>query len=232
LALIEEADLMDRAATGKSAKHEKTLSQAIRDRRATPSFDGAPIPAEDLRKLLLAGLSAPSGYNLQPWRFIVVQGEAQKKRLRAAAFNQAKVEEASAVIVACGDADGWRKDLDLIIAQGLEGGMPESYADQARTNIPQYLSHFNSDQMHGWLNKMVMIAVTHMMLMAEALGYDTAPMEGFEQEKVREVLRLPLSYWTVALLAVGHLKGPDKFFGGRFDINHTVFSEEFPKPLK
>jgi len=68
--------------------------------------------------------------------------------------------------------------------------------------------------------------------MAEVIGYDTAPMEGFEQDKVHEVLRLPLSYWVVALLAVGHLKGADKFEGGRFDMSHTVFGEEFGKPLK
>jgi nitroreductase len=216
----------------KPAKQEKPLSQAIKERRASPCFDGTPIPAEDLRTILEAGLSAPSGYNLQPWRFIVVQNEAQKKRLRGAAYNQAKVEEASAVIVACGDADGWRKDLEPVIESGLQRGMTESYADQARTNIPNFLSSFTSDQMHGWLNKMVMIAVTHMMLMAEVMGYDTAPMEGFEQEKVHEVLRLPLSYWVVALLAIGHLKGPDKFYGGRFEMSHSVFSEEFPKPLK
>jgi nitroreductase len=229
---IKQADATERAAMVKTPKQEKPLSQAIRERRATPSFDGTPIPAEDLRKILEAGLSAPSGYNMQPWRFIVVQSEDQKKRLRSAAYNQGKVEEASAVIVACGDADGWRKDLDLMLHQGREGGMPESYADQARSNIPQYLSHFSSDQMHGWLNKMVMIAFTHMMLMAEVMGYDTAPMEGFEQDKVHEVLRLPLSYWVVALLAVGHLKGPDKFYGGRFGLRHTVFAEEFGKPLK
>jgi nitroreductase len=216
----------------KTVNQEKTLTQAIRDRRATPRFDGAPIPPEDLRKILDAGLSAPSGYNIQPWRFIVVQNEEQKRRLRGAAYNQGKVEEASAVIVACGDSDGWRKDLDLMLHEGLEGGMPESYADQARTSVPNYLSHFSAEQMHGWLNKMVMLAFTHMMLMAEVMGYDTAPMEGFEQEKVCEVLRLPMSYWVVALLAVGHLKGPDKFNGGRFPISHTVFSEEFPKPLK
>jgi nitroreductase len=218
--------------TAKTAKHEKTLSQAIRERRATPSFDGAPIPAEDLQRIVEAGLSAPSGYNMQPWRFIVVQGEEQKKRLRAASFNQGKVEEASAVIVACGDADGWRKDLDTMIYQGREGGMPEGYADQARNSVPNYLSHFSTDEMHGWLNKNVMIALTHMMLMAEVMGYDTAPMEGFEQQKVHEVLLLPLSYWVVAMLAVGHLKGPDKFNGGRFDMRHTVFAEEFGKPLK
>lgn len=211
---------------------KKTLTQAIADRRATPSFDGAPIPSEDLKQILDAGLHAPSGYNMQPWRFIVVQTPEQKKKLRAASYNQAKVEEASAVIVACGDADGWRKDLDLMIQLGREGGMPESYAAQASTSVSNFLSGFSREQMHGWLNKHVMIGLTHMMLMAEVMGYDTAPMEGFEQDKVHEVLRLPMSYWVVALLAVGHLKGPDKYYGGRFDMSHTVFGEEFGKPLK
>ena len=213
-------------------KLKKTLSQAIQERRATPSFDGAPIPAEDLRQILDAGLHAPSGYNMQPWRFVVVQSPEQKKRLRAASYNQGKVEEASAVIVACGDADGWRKDLDLMLKMGREGGMPESYAAQAQVSVPNYMSSFSNVQMQGWLNKMVMLAFTHMMLMAEVMGYDTAPMEGFEQDKVHEVLRLPLSYWVVALLAIGHAKGPDKFNGGRFDMGHTVFGEEFGKPLK
>ena len=214
------------------AKIRKTLSQAIEDRRATPSFDGTPIPTEDLKQILDAGLHAPSGYNMQPWRFIVVQSPEQKRRLRAASYNQAKVEEASAVIVACGDADGWRKDLDLMLQSGREGGMPESYAAQARTSVSNFLSGFTTEQMSAWLNKHVMIATTTMMLMAEVMGYDTAPMEGFEQDKVHEVLRLPMSYWVVALLAVGHLKGTDKYYGGRFEMGHTVFGEEFGKPLK
>ncbi len=210
---------------------EKNLSQVIAQRRATPSFDGSPIPDEDLKKILDAGLRAPSGYNMQPWRFIVVRQPEQKRRLRAASFNQAKVEEASVVIVACGDADGWRKgDLDEMLRLGREGGMPENYAEQAKSNIPNYLSNHPNFPM--WLNRHVMIAYTTMMLMAEALGYDTAPMEGFEEEKVREVLKLPLSYHVVALLGIGRLKGPDKFFGGRFSMPHTVFAEEYGKPIK
>ena len=210
----------------------KPLSQAIHDRRSTPSFDGAPIPLEDLKTILNAGLSAPSGYNMQPWRFIVVQQPEQKERLRAASYNQAKVEEASAVIVACGDADGWRKDLDLMLQLGREGGMPESYAAQASKSVPAYLSSFSTDQMLCWLNKQVMLAFTSMMLMAEVMGYDTAPMEGFEQEKVRSLLHLPLSYHVVALLALGTLKGPDKFHGGRFSLGHTVFLEDYRHPWK
>jgi len=214
------------------ATTQKSLAQAIRERRATPSFDGAPIPASDLRQILDAGLHMPSGYNMQPWRFVVVQSEEQKRRLRAASYNQAKVEEASAVIVACGDRDGWRKDLDEMLRLGRAGGMPEGYAAQAENSVPAYLSSFSTDEMAGWLNKMVMIAFTAMMLTAETLGYDTAPMEGFEQDKVCETLRLPMSYWVVALLAIGHAKGPDKFDGGRFDMSRTVFGEEYGKPLK
>ena len=212
-------------------EREKSLSRAIAERRASPSFDGSPISDADLKGILQAGLQAPSSYNLQPWRFIVVRTAEQKKRLRAACFNQAKVEEASVMIVACGDADGWRSgDLDEMLRLGRQGGMPENYAEQAKTTIPNYLS--NHPNMPVWLNRQVMLAFTHMLLMAEVLGYDTAPMEGFEEDKVHEVLKLPLSYSVVALLGIGHLKGPDKFRGERFNMARTVFAEEYGKQIR
>jgi nitroreductase len=209
---------------------EKALSQAIAERRATPSFDGTPVPDADLKRILDAGLHAPSGYNMQPWRFVVVRNLEQRRRLRAATFNQAKVEEAPVVIVACGDADGWRNgDLDEMLRMGREGGLPETFAEQARQSIPNYLSEHPN--LPAWLNKQVMFAFTTMMWMAEVMGYDTAPMEGFEEEKVREALKLPLSYQVVALLAVGHLNGVDKFYGGRFSMSRTVFDGEYGKRL-
>lgn len=209
---------------------EKELSQAIAERRATPSFTGEPIPVEDLRRILLAGLSAPSGFNLQPWRFVVVRAPEQRERLRAACFNQAKVEEASAVVVACGDLDGWRSgDTEEMLRMGLENGMPPSYAELAKRNIPQYLGEHPN--LEAWLNRHVMIALTTMMWMAEVMGYDTAPMEGYEPEKVAEVLKLPASCRVVALLGLGHRKGADKFFGGRFEPSRLVFDDEYGKPL-
>ncbi|MGB7191712.1 MAG: nitroreductase family protein [Acidobacteriaceae bacterium] len=210
---------------------EKTLSQVINERRTTPSFDGVLIPDDDLIKIVEAGLKAPSGFNIQPWRFIVVRSEEQKKRLRLASLNQANVEEASVVIAACADADGWRSgDLEEMLRLGREGGMPETYAAQARETIPDYLA--NHPNLTAWLYKHTMIAFTSMMLMAEALGYDTTATEGFEEEKIREALKLPLSYKVVALLGVGHLRGEDKFYGGRFSMARTVFENEYGKPLK
>jgi len=210
----------------------KTLEEVIRTRRSTPSFDGSEMPPEHLRRVLEAGLAAPSGYNVQPWRFVVVQSDEQKRRLRGACFNQAKVEEGSVIIACCGDADGWRRDADEIIRMGLEGGMPEGYAAQLKSYVESYLSLLNRDQMHGWLNKQVALATAFMMLTAETMGYDTAAMEGFEQERVHEILRLPLSYWVVSLLVIGRLRGSDKYDGGRFGLAHTTFAEEYGKPLK
>src|SRR6201985_2681577 len=145
-------------------ENEKPLSRAIAERRASPSFDGSPIPDADLQKILQAGRQGPSSDNLQPWRFVVVRSLEQKKRLRGACFNQAKVEEASAMIVACGDADGWRSgDLDEMLRLGRSGGMPENYAEQAKSTISNYLS--NHPHMPVWLNRQVMLAFTHMLLM-------------------------------------------------------------------
>jgi nitroreductase len=209
---------------------EKPMSQLVAERRATPSFDGSVIADEDLIASLEAGLQAPSSYNMQPWRFVVVRSPEQKRRLRSACFNQAKVEEASAVIVACGDADGWRNgDLDEMLRLGRAAGMPESFAQQAAVNIPNYLG--NHPNLTAWLNRQVMLAFTTMMWTAESLGYSTAPMEGCESEKVRSVLKLPLSYEVVALLAIGRSKGQAKFNGGRFNLGRVVFSEEYGLPL-
>lgn len=213
-----------------ASRTEKPLSEVIEQRRATPSFDGKPIPDADLKQILEAGLKMPSGYNLQPWRFVVVRTPEQRRRLRAASYNQAKVEEASVVIVACGDKDGWRTDMEEMIRMGRERGMTENYAEGALASIPEFLC--NHPNLTAWLNRHVMLAFSGMLLMAEALGYDTAPMEGYESDKVCQVLNLPMSYEVVALLAIGHLKGPDKFDGGRFSMARTVFDGEYGKPIK
>lgn len=211
-----------------TAAAEKPLSQVIRDRRATPHFDSAAVPSEDLEKILRAGVEAPSGYNLQPWRFVVVRDPEQRRYLRPAAHNQEKIEQAPVVIVACGDSDAWHgsaRDEVLRISHDHGYGNPE----QARVKIDKDFGKMTNLPM--WLNRQVMIAFTHMMLMAEALGYDTAPMEGYEEEKVQAVLKIPASVRVVALLCIGRRRGDDKPYGGRLPLNHVAFGEEWGKPL-
>jgi nitroreductase len=217
---------------------EKTLSQAIKDRRATPGFLPDPVPENDLKKILEAGLSAPSAYNLQPWRFVVVREAEQRARLRKAAMDQLKVGEAPVVIVSCADLKGWHSgDLDEIIRLAQQHG----YGDEARyASMRKNITNFFSAPGNAgglapdfavWANRQTMIAFTTMMWMAEVLGYDTAPMEGFYEDQVKAALDIPAHVRVVALLAVGHIKGEDKRFAGRFAIQRTVFAEKWGNPI-
>ncbi len=178
----------------------------------------------------MAGLRAPSSYNLQPWRFFVIRSIEARRKLRVACYNQAKVEEAPVVIVACGDADGWRKgDLDEMLRMSRDAGVQERVLEAVREHVPDYLREHPN--LSAWLNRQVMFALTTMMWAAESLGYDTAPMEGFEPDRLRTLLKLPISYEPIALLAIGRGKGGDSPDSGRFGRAHTVFDEEYPKPL-
>ena len=218
---------------------EKTLSQAIAERRATPSFLPDPVPDTDLKRILQAGLSAPSGYNLQPWRFVVVREPEQRARLRAAAMKQLKVEEAPVVIVACADLEGCLSgDVEEIIRLARQHG----YGDEAgyasmRKNIAAFLGSTAGNagglapDYAVWANRQTMLAFTTMMWMAEVLGYDTAPMEGFYEDRVKATLGIPEHARVVALLAVGRRKGEDKPYGGRFAMQHTVFAENWGAPI-
>jgi nitroreductase len=218
---------------------EKLLSEVIKERRATPNFEDVPIHDADLEKIIRAGLEAPSGYNLQPWRFVVVRDREQKKRLKEAAFGQPKVGDASAVVVACGDPDGWKNgDLEEMLRLAKEHGFGDDQEhNAARKAVSGFLGSAPGkvggiEPSFGlWVNRHVMIALTTMMWMAEALGYDTAPMEGFLEDKVKEVLKIPQGVRVVALLAIGRRKGPDKPYGGRFDTSRIVFAEEWGKKI-
>src|SRR6476619_7485745 len=115
---------------------ERLLNEAIGERRATPSFDGSPIPGEILSTILRAGIEAPSGYNLQPWRFVVVRSPEQKRRLREAAMGQSKVEEAGAVIVCCGDPNAPRgTNLDEVLAEAAKHGFSKEQNRKVREII-------------------------------------------------------------------------------------------------
>lgn len=210
---------------------EKPLSEVIHERRSTPSFAATPVDAADLQQILTAGLEAPSGYNLQPWRFIVVRDAEQRKALRAASHGQAKVEEAPVVIVACGDPEGWREgDLEEMLRLGHERGYDPERAERTRKVVTGYLAEHKNIAV--WLNRQVMIATTTMMLMAEVLGYDTALMEGFEAAKVKQVLGLPDRMEIVCLLAIGHRRGEDKPHGGRFAEARLLSGDRYGNPLK
>jgi nitroreductase len=206
----------------------KPITEVLLERRATNHFTSDEVPDEYLNAILRLGAQAPSGYNLQPWRFIVVREEEQRKRLQQVAFNQPKVAEAPVVIIAVGMTEEWKETAGEIFAEGAERGAgSKETVEQYKQQAIQFVSSMDQRM---WVNRHTMIAVTTMMLVAEAYGLDTAPMEGFDGAGVKREFEIPEEGEVVALLAIGRAASPDKAYPGRFPLDRIVFSERYGQP--
>ncbi|MGD0112349.1 MAG: nitroreductase family protein, partial [Armatimonadota bacterium] len=75
---------------------------AIMNRRSIRKFLSRPLPEDDLRAILEAGRQAPSAANRQPWHFVVVREDAQRRRLAEACSGQMWLADAGAIIAGVG----------------------------------------------------------------------------------------------------------------------------------
>ncbi|HVT79730.1 MAG TPA: nitroreductase family protein [Phycisphaerae bacterium] len=206
----------------------KPLPQLILDRRATQSFLPDPVPPEYLEAILHLAAQAPSGYNLQPWRFIVVQNAANKQRLQKAARNQGKISEAPVVIITIGLKQESRDSIRDVLEEGARRGAGNpAEIDQRAKGAVELLDRIT---MPVWVSRHVMVAFTTMMLAAKAYGFDTAPMEGFDPDAVRREFDIPADAEVIALLALGKRRGPDKVYPGRYGLDHLVSRERYGQP--
>ena len=208
----------------------KPVTDVLLERRATNSFTDEEVPEEYLDAILRFGAQAPSGYNLQPWRFVVVRGEENRKRLQGVAFNQPKVGQAPVVIIAVGMKEEWKATADEVLREGARRGAGKPEAVEGYKQ--QAVGFISSMNLATWVNRHTMIAVTTMMLVAEAYGFDTAPMEGFDAAAVKREFGIPEEGEVVALLAVGRAAQPDKPYTGRFPLERIVFAERFGEEWK
>lgn len=209
------------------ARPTKSLSQAIMDRRLPRHFTGKDaMRDEDLDEILRLGSLAPSGFNLQPWRFIVVRDPENKRRLQQVAMNQETIAEASVVIIALGMKAEWKQLADEIIRESGRNHAGSGTLRQTKETAMEFLTA-STLPLNIWVTRQTMIAFTTMMLVAEALGYDTVPMEGFDPPALRKEFGVPPEAEVVALLAIGEAKSSKRSLPGRLKMERVVFSEKF-----
>ena len=88
------------------------LLKAIVERRSVRSFQADPVPEDRLRRLVEAGIWAPSGGNAQTWCFIIVTDGVSIRRLKM--LSPGLLGNPPAVIVICQDiAEAERKGAKL-----------------------------------------------------------------------------------------------------------------------
>jgi nitroreductase len=211
------------------------LRHAIEQRRAVRSFQPTLIPPVILSEILRLGLRSPSGFNLQPWRFIIVRSLDSKEKLQACAFNQQQVIEAPVVLICCSDRRVSEPDyIESVIQLGREqGAINDSYADYIRTAIPNaFEQHPSFESIEAWTNRQAMLAVAHIMIVAQTYGVDSCPMEGFITDQVKAKFNIPEGVDVCCLLALGYATQPFKKYGGRFPVEQLCYAESYGEAWK
>jgi len=176
-----------------------TVADAAARRRSIRAFESAPIPEEDLIAIFETVRLAPSAYNVQPWRFVVVREPALKRALARAANGQRQVESAPAVVVLYTDMEDALATVDEVIHPGIA---PERRA-AARDGTLEAFARMKEEQLGAWGAGQGYIALGYLLLAAESRGYQTSPMLGFDPKAVAELLGLPAGVRIPALVAIG-----------------------------
>lgn len=177
------------------------FSDVVQTRRSVKKYDPSfSLDDATLRRLFERVVLTPSSFNIQHWRFVVVREAAEKKALRAAAFDQAQVEEASATIVVCAKLSAFR-DADRIYAEA-----PESVRATMLPMIEGFYAGNQALQRDEAIRSASLAAMT-LMLAACDLGLATGPMIGFDQEAVAKLVRLDADHVPVMLIVIGKQVG-------------------------
>jgi nitroreductase len=202
---------------------------AILQRRATRKFDASkPLDDDLLRRILSLATHAPSSYNLQPWRFLVVRTEANRKKLRGCAFNQPKITEAPVVVIVLGDKTPHRSRLDLIAQRMIDRGvMTLDGAAEFRARLTRSMNALAEPEV--WATRSTMLAAATLMIAAESLGVASAPMEGFDPSAVKHAFGIPDDHVVCCLIALGHA-AEIKPFPGRLGLEDVCYQEHFGQP--
>ena len=98
------------------------VPSAIVQRRSIKTFKPDSISPDLLKQLVELTVAAPSSFNVQSWRIVLVQEETQKQALCAASWNQKQIIQAPVTFVFAADAAAGEKDLTPILEKGLATG--------------------------------------------------------------------------------------------------------------
>lgn len=198
------------------------IIEAIENRRAIKHYDPNHVmPDKDIAELVRLTKLAPSSFNMQNYRLVLVRDSELRKQVRAVAWDQAQVTDASLLVVMCGDQEAYRKDparywshapqqvQDILVPALVPfyDGKPQLARDEA----------IRSSALAGMT----------LMLAARGLGYESCPMVGFDAEAVSKLINLPEDHVISFMIAIGKPTKEAWPRGERLPDEEVVITDRF-----
>jgi len=148
---------------------------------------------------------APSSFGLQPYKFLVVTDPSVREKIRAAAWGQSPITDASHLVVFAfkktltdGDVEHFMDRISEV--RGQDRNALADYENVIKGSVKKAVE---SGTIETWNSRQAYIPLGFLLQTAALLGIDATPMEGFDPQQVNEILGLT-DYSAVAIAAVGY----------------------------
>ena len=197
--------------------------EAIEKRRAVKHFDPEhKMTADEERTLLQAMIQAPTSFNIQHWRFVILRDSELRSKIRTELGNdQAQMTDASLLVLFTADTKAWQKQ-------------PERYWQNAPQEVADLLVGWMGPFHEGreWLQRdeaqrSIGMAMQTLMLAAQELGYQSCPMIGFEIDEVAKLINLPDDHVMGPMVAIGKGTKDPWPKPGQLSLEEIVYENSF-----
>ena len=187
------------------------LIDIFKRRASTRAYDlTKTIPADTFHTILECGRLSPSSVGSEPWQFLVIQNKELRAKLKPVAWGMTtQIDDCSHLVCIVAKKNA-RYDTDffqdVMDRRGLQG-------EQRMAAMAKYKSFQEDDadilaserSVFDWASKQTYIALGNMLTGAAALGVDSCPIEGFDYQKVNQILAdagvIDAAEWGVSVMA-------------------------------
>ncbi|RXJ86524.1 NAD(P)H-dependent oxidoreductase [Arcobacter sp. CECT 8985] len=199
--------------------------EAMNFRHACKVFDETKkISNDDLNFILEIGRKSPSSFGMEPWKFLVIQNQELKEKVKPACWNQAQITSCSDLVIVLAKIEDLKVETGIPEKRFARRPMPQEKRD---FYVNLYASHLketlSSDKnIYEWTARQTYIAAGNMMTAAAGIGIDSCPIEGFEKEKLEAILELDTTKYQVALVLPFGYRLNEQSEQLRLDFNEVV----------
>ncbi len=186
------------------------MIEDLKHRYATKRFNDEKITEDKLNKIKEAILFAPSSYGAQPFTILHINDKPTLEKIKSLSFNQKQIIECSDLFLFCANDNFTENSVEEYI--NLISKTREHSLDSLngfKKTLNDFAKKTYGDKLF-WAKKQCYIALGFGLFAAALEKIDTCPMEGFESEKIDELLNLKGLKSTV-ILTLGYRAETDKY---------------------